>query len=82
MKHTFEAQVIRASRKPHSGPRPWIAYFEWKADGILIESAEYSLPELQRLIAEMPRGEPDYRRYVATLSALRRVTGIGQQEPA
>ena len=72
MIHTFDAELGRSTRVDARLPgNPWVMRFVWKADGALIESGEYTLPELERLLREMKPNEVHYKRYQAALAELR-----------
>jgi hypothetical protein len=65
MKHTLDWHIGRSSRgSERLDSQPFVACFYWKQDGVLIESAEYTQPELDRVISEMKRGEPNYDKFL------------------
>ena len=72
MRHTFESNVRRSLRKGARMARaPWVAYFEWKADGVLIESGEYTVSELERLTRELRPTDPNFGQFIAALDELK-----------
>jgi len=76
MLHTFDAQVRRSTRgDTRRGQAPWVAFFEWKADGVLIESGEYTVPELERLLRELRPTDPNFAKFTTALSDLRKAAG-------
>jgi hypothetical protein len=73
MRHTLEIQVIRSRRiDGRRYSKPWIALLEWKADGVLIESGEYTIPELERLVAEMRSDDPSIKFCKGVLNKFKR----------
>lgn len=68
MKHTSDSRVGRSMRSGERlDKRLPVASFYWKADGILIELAEYTCPDLERAISKMRPGDPHYRKFVQVL---------------
>ena len=74
MIHTFDAELARSTRVDARRPdKPWVIRFVWKADGILIESGEYTLDELEKLVKETRPAEQQYTQYTSALRKLRTI---------
>lgn len=70
----IERTTGRDQRLPSNTP---VAHFSWRQGEALIESAEYTLADLKRLVAEKSLGEPDqalFREALGELSSVNKQT--------